>query len=85
MTIVGTLCALLAAALVCATCQGAQLLLPQFFWTALAAAFLGTLADSLLGATLERPGRLGNNAVNFTSTAFSAALAITILFLQRWT
>ena len=48
----------------------------------LIAAFLGTLLDSLLGATLERPGRLGNNAVNFTSTAFSAALAILVLFLR---
>jgi uncharacterized membrane protein len=49
----------------------------------LSAAFFGTIVDSLLGATLERPGRLGNNAVNFTSTAFSAALAITVLTLHN--
>jgi uncharacterized membrane protein len=50
----------------------------------LAAAFLGTIFDSLLGATLERPGRLGNNAVNFTSSAFAGALTIVILFAQHW-
>jgi uncharacterized protein (TIGR00297 family) len=84
ITVSGTIFAFLAAALVCVTCQWAGLLLPQFYWTVLSAAFFGTLLDSLLGATLERPGLLGNNSVNFTSTAFSAAFAITVLFLQRW-
>jgi uncharacterized protein (TIGR00297 family) len=83
ITISGTVFALSAAAIVCLTCQWAGLLLPRFYGTALSAAFFGTLLDSLLGATLERPGRLGNNSVNFTSTAFSAALAITVLSLQR--
>jgi uncharacterized protein (TIGR00297 family) len=83
ITIAGTVFALCAAALVCAVCLWADLLLPQFYWTVLSAAFFGTLLDSLLGATLERPGRLGNNSVNFTSTAFSAALAITVLVFQR--
>lgn len=40
----------------------------------------GMLADSVLGATLERRGVLGNNAVNLTSTAIAAGLA---LFLAR--
>jgi uncharacterized protein (TIGR00297 family) len=35
----------------------------------------GMTADSLLGATLERRGILGNNSVNFTSTAIAAVLA----------
>jgi uncharacterized protein (TIGR00297 family) len=83
VTVIGTLCALIAAALVCLACNWANLLLPQFFLTAFSAAFFGTLVDSLLGATLERPGRLGNNAVNFSSTAFSASLAIGVLFIHR--
>ena len=70
--------------LVCVACEWANMLLPQFYWTALVAAFLGTIVDSLLGATVERPGRLGNNGVNFSSTAFSAAFAISVLFAQRW-
>jgi uncharacterized protein (TIGR00297 family) len=84
ITLHGTLFALCAAAIVCTICQWAGLLLPHFYGTVLSAAFFGTILDSLLGATLERPGQLDNNSVNFTSTAFSAALAITVLFLQHW-
>lgn len=84
VSIAGTISSLCAILIVCTSCQWANLLLPQFYWTVLGAAFLGTIVDSLLGATLERPGRLGNNAVNFTSTAFAAALAIAILFVQHW-
>ncbi len=83
ITIAGTLFALAAAAIVCGACQWADLLLPRFYPTVLSAAFFGTLVDSLLGATLERPGRLGNNSVNFTSTAFSAAFAIAVLTLSN--
>ena len=46
-----------------------------------AAGILGMAADSLLGATLERRGRLGNNAVNFSSTAIAALMAIIITLL----
>jgi uncharacterized protein (TIGR00297 family) len=38
--------------------------------------FTGMLFDSLLGATLQRPGRLGNDSVNFLSTTFSAAVTL---------
>ncbi len=84
ITLVGTLFSLGAVILVCIACESANLLLPQFYWTVLSAGFLGTVVDSLLGATIERPGRLGNDSVNFSSTAFSAALAIVVLFLQGW-
>ena len=42
------------------------------------AAIAATLLDSLLGATLERKRRLGNNAVNFLSTLFAAAIAFAL-------
>jgi uncharacterized membrane protein len=38
-------------------------------------AIAATFLDSVLGATLERDRRLGNNGVNFLSTLFAAALA----------
>ena len=44
------------------------------------AAVLGLFCDSLLGATLERRGWIGNDLVNFTSTAFAA---LTSLLLAR--
>ena len=82
LTVPGTILAFAAAAFICIACEHAGLLLPDTYWPVLIAAFLGTLLDSLLGATLERSGRLGNNAVNFTSTAFSAALAMGVLFAR---
>lgn len=85
ITVVGTFFSLCAMILVCVACEWADLLLPQFYGTVLTAAFLGTIVDSLLGATLERSGRLGNNGVNFSSTAFSAIFAMAVLFVQRWT
>jgi len=44
------------------------------FGAIFAASTLGMFFDSLLGATLERSGWIGNDLVNFTSTAFAAAM-----------
>ncbi len=44
------------------------------------AGLLGNLTDSLLGATLERSGRLGNHSVNFLAT-LAAMLIASGLFL----
>jgi uncharacterized protein (TIGR00297 family) len=45
-----------------------------YFASIFTAAIAGLLFDSLLGATLERRGYLGNDLVNFLSTAFAAAI-----------
>ena len=49
-------------------------------WSLIAAAcgVGGMLFDSILGATLERRGVLGNDGVNFLSTIFAADLALLI-------
>jgi uncharacterized protein (TIGR00297 family) len=56
-----------------------------FAWRALPAcagpAVAGMVADSFLGATVERRGLLGNNGVNFVSTAISAISALLLLKL----
>ncbi len=46
------------------------------------AAVAGLVCDSLLGATVERRGLLGNDLVNLASTAFTAALALTLHALR---
>lgn len=43
---------------------------------ALVAGVCGLFFDSLLGATLERRGWLGNDLVNFASTVFAAGVAV---------
>jgi uncharacterized protein (TIGR00297 family) len=47
---------------------------PAFGWL-LVAGTAGNLVDSVLGATLERSGVLGNNAVNFLNTLTGALVA----------
>jgi len=72
----GTLCGIAGAAVV--TAAGCKLL--SLDWLAAKiiffSALFGFLADSLLGATLERRGRIGNDWVNFFSTAVTGALAL---------
>jgi len=48
----------------------------RLFTPVILCGFLGMLFDSVLGATLQRPGRLGNDAVNFLSTTFAASATL---------
>ena len=54
---------------------------PLLFTAVLIAAVAGLFFDSLLGATLERRGWLGNDLVNFFSTAFAALVSWPLLLL----
>ena len=73
VSVVGTVCGALAAAIVVALSPVAQ------DWGAALAVFMaacaGLVFDSVLGATVERRGWLGNDLVNFASTVFAAAVA----------
>ncbi len=72
----GTLAGALAAFLI-ATLAAAVGWVPHRHLLVIAAAgFLGTIFDSLLGATLERRGLINNNGVNFTSTAAAGIIAL---------
>jgi uncharacterized protein (TIGR00297 family) len=85
ISLTGTLAGIAAAALIAAT--GAPALGMSFAecLVAFAAGVAGLFFDSLLGATVERRGWIGNDLVNFTSTAFAAALSLlAIRFAQPW-
>jgi uncharacterized protein (TIGR00297 family) len=72
ISVAGTVAGVAAAVLVGLTCALTRVLeWHQFLICAVAGTF-GMIADSLLGATLERRGVLGNNAVNFISTGIAA-------------
>jgi uncharacterized protein (TIGR00297 family) len=81
ISIVGTIAGIFSAALVAFSCVWMNLVSLRWFGLIFLAGTLGMLFDSLLGATLERPGRLGNDAVNFVSTVFAAFVAILTAFL----
>lgn len=42
---------------------------------------VGNLADSVLGATVERKQLIGNNTVNFLNTLFASIAAVTLYYL----
>jgi uncharacterized membrane protein len=42
---------------------------------------MGNLADSVLGATLERQHKMGNDTVNFLNTLFAALVAGFLYYL----
>jgi uncharacterized protein (TIGR00297 family) len=54
---------------------------PLIFTAVFLAALAGLFFDSLLGATLERRGWLGNDRVNFFSTVFAAAVSYPLTLL----
>jgi uncharacterized protein (TIGR00297 family) len=69
----GTLIGLLGAALIAAVYAiGFGWDIP-FYWIILAG-FTGNVVDSVLGASLERKGWIGNNLVNFLNTAVGAGV-----------
>jgi len=72
----GSAAGLTAAALMVALAVALHLTSPGDAAVALAAALVGSLFDSLLGATLERRGLVTNGVVNFAGTGLAGALAL---------
>ena len=83
VTLLGSIAGIAAGALVAAVGMWALRLRPAEAAIALVAGVGGLFFDSLLGATVERRGWIGNDLVNFSSTVFAAAAAVGLLALLR--
>ncbi|MCU1321384.1 MAG: protein of unknown function transrane [Acidobacteriaceae bacterium] len=75
VTMLGTVAGVIAGCLVAAAGMGAMHLGAREALVAAGAGSLGLFFDSLLGATVERRGWLGNDLVNFSSTVFAGVAA----------
>jgi uncharacterized protein (TIGR00297 family) len=71
----GTLAGIFAAAVVSGVCVLTRLIPFRWLGISIIAAVAGMIADSYLGALLERRKLLSNNAVNFVGTLVAAAAA----------
>jgi uncharacterized protein (TIGR00297 family) len=71
----GTLAGIAAATVVSLVCVLTGLVPVKWLGISIAAAIAGMIADSFLGALLERPNLLNNNAVNFLGTLVAAGTA----------
>jgi uncharacterized protein (TIGR00297 family) len=78
VTLLGSLAGITGGAFVAVVGMWALRLRPSQAAIALVAGICGLFFDSLLGATVERRGWIGNDLVNFTSTLFAATLAAVV-------
>ncbi len=80
----GTGAGVLAAGLVAGVGMASLRLAPALAGVAWTAGCVGLLFDSLLGATVERRGWLGNDLVNFASTVFAAMCSVALTVVAAW-
>jgi uncharacterized protein (TIGR00297 family) len=81
ISLLGTLAGILAAGIVAIAGKWSMHLTLEQSAIAIAAGICGLMFDSVLGATLERKGWIGNDLVNFCSTAFPPILCLVALKL----
>lgn len=85
VTVLGTVAGIFAAAMVAAVGKWAMRMDFRAAVIGFAGGVTGLFFDSLLGATVERKGWLGNDLVNFSSTVFAVvvALVLAVVFLRQ--
>src|SRR5205085_9041516 len=76
MSMEGTLAGIVAAFALAGLAAALQLVVPTAILPIVVAAVIGALVESVLGATLEGPGILNNDMLNFINTAVAAGVAL---------
>lgn len=76
MSIIGTACGIAGGLVVVVGSAVSGFLPMNLLWLPMTAGILGMVADSLLGAALERRGWLNNDQVNLAGTLIAAGLAV---------
>jgi uncharacterized protein (TIGR00297 family) len=85
LSLTGTLCGIAAACLIAWVSAAFDVVAWDRVLVIAIAGATGMMFDSILGATWENAGRMGNDAVNFVSTVFAADLALlTGLIVERF-
>jgi uncharacterized membrane protein len=79
MSMEGTLAGIVAAFALAGLAAALQLVAPAAILPIVVAATIGALVESVLGATLEGPGILNNDMLNFINTAVAAVVALVLL------
>jgi uncharacterized protein (TIGR00297 family) len=74
----GTAAGIVAALLMALVASALGLVAVGAIWIVVVAATIGAFVESALGATLEGPGVVDNDALNFINTALAAAAAVAI-------
>ena len=83
ISLIGTISGFFAACIVAGVAVSVGLMYPHWFWLVVGGATLGMFFDSLLGATVEGPNRLDNDAVNFLGSSFSAFFVLLFWLIQQ--
>ena len=78
ITLRGTVAGALAGLIVSSVAVATGIVFREQFWIAALCGIAGMLFDSVLGATVQRRGRMNNDGVNFTSTLLAALLAFVL-------
>jgi uncharacterized protein (TIGR00297 family) len=78
VTLLGTSAGIAGAAVVAAVGMWAMRISWQSAMIGLTGGIAGLFFDSVLGATVERKGWLGNDLVNFSSTVFAVLVAVAL-------
>ena len=81
VTLLGEVAAVIAAAIVAVTGWLVGVADPWMVVVTIIAGFIGTNVDSLVGATLENSGRIGNSGTNLVAT-FVGGISGTVLYLM---